>query len=166
MNTSLKLIVPLIDKNLTKEDIDPKTGFVGVYDSDINRPYLDNHIFLVYDASVTTAEAYNRIKKFNTLKTIGTKYCITIKGKRYMVYAFMRNVSTKKIYYRQNVFTENEMMQIIRFHKLEDNDINKIMLDPINALYIKHVKQSIQEEDYGSSLDEKKRSIEINRCSA
>ena len=71
-----KLIIPLLDDNITREDVSPNSGFVGIYTEDINKPYLDNHIFLLYDSEVNTIEAMNRHKKFKLLDDI-YKNCVT-----------------------------------------------------------------------------------------
>ena len=47
MSNITKTIIPLIDDDLTLEDFSESTGFEAVYYEDINRPYLDNHIFII-----------------------------------------------------------------------------------------------------------------------
>lgn len=81
-------IFPLIDDNLTLDDLSIESGFVNAYTSDKNRPSLENKIFLMYDSSVNTKQSlftHCKIKKLDTL--FSTKY-IKINGKHYIVYCF------------------------------------------------------------------------------
>ena len=67
MSLQMKLIIPLLDKSLTKEDISPEAGFVDAYNYDINRPALENCVFLMYDAYTRTPESNRRYGKFEKL---------------------------------------------------------------------------------------------------
>ena len=40
-------IVPLMDDNLTWQDLTVESGFINAYTSDKNRPYLEDKVFLV-----------------------------------------------------------------------------------------------------------------------
>ena len=68
-NLTTKLIVPLLDDNIVLEDVSEESGFVNAYTDDINKPFYDNHIFLLYK-SVDTIESLRRFQKFNKLTTI------------------------------------------------------------------------------------------------
>ena len=48
------MIIPLIDESFTTDDFSKEAGFIDAFDTDINKPYLDNHIFLMYDPNVKT----------------------------------------------------------------------------------------------------------------
>lgn len=88
MSLTLKLIIPQLDDILTIDDLSEKSGFVGAYTSDINRPYLDNHTFLMYDLSNKTKEAYDREWKFRKLSNLHGWNIIYIKDKPYKIYTF------------------------------------------------------------------------------
>ena len=47
-NLTTKLIIPLLDDNIVLEDVSEESGFVNAYTDDINKPFYDNHIFLLY----------------------------------------------------------------------------------------------------------------------
>ena len=96
MNAAYKLIIPLLDKNLTLEDISPEAGFIDVFSEDINKPYLDNHIFLLYDLTNTSAKAYSRNKKLESSKKLYDKYIITISGNEFIVYVFIASRTIKE----------------------------------------------------------------------
>lgn len=88
-------IVPLCDDNITWRDLTVESGFVNAYTSDINRPYLEDKVFLVYDSSVNTRESVDRYCKFKKLDTIYNTTYITIEHKHYIVYCFS-NLKYKK----------------------------------------------------------------------
>ena len=88
-------IVPLIDDNITWQDLTVESGFVNAFTSDINRPYLEDKVFLLYDSSVNTKESLERYLKFEHLDTIYNKRYITINKHHYTVYCFS-NLTYKK----------------------------------------------------------------------
>lgn len=148
MSTSLKFIIPLLDNNLTLDDISDKAGFVGVYTQDINRPYLDHHIFLVYVVGIATQESKNRFEKFKSLKTISNTKCVNIKGYTYIVYTFpIINKAIDHIINGALMLSKDDKLRIICFWQLKDRDINDFM---ISSFYlIGEFKDAVlPEEDY------------------
>lgn len=81
-------IVPLLDDNLTWRDLTIESGFVNAYTSDINRPYLEDKVFLMYDSEVNTRESLERFCKFRGLDTLYNTRYITINKHHYTVYCF------------------------------------------------------------------------------
>lgn len=81
-------IVPLIDDNITLTDLSVESGFVNAYTEDIDRPYLEDKVFLLYDSSVNTKESLARSKKFSQLDTIHHKKYLKINKKHYTLYCF------------------------------------------------------------------------------
>lgn len=153
MNAAYKLIIPLLDKNLTLEDISPEAGFVDIFSEDINKPYLDNHIFLLYDLTNTSAKAYSRNKKLESSEYLYDKYIITISGNEFMVYVFVASRTIKNIKRNVFVFTNEEKMRIYTFWNFTDVDINKFLLDPLYFLSIRFVNSVIPEQDYKASCE-------------
>lgn len=148
MSTSLKFIIPLLDNNLTLDDISNKAGFIGAFTQDINRPYLDHHIFLVYVVGIATLESKNRFDKFKTLKTISNTKYMNIKGRTYIVYAFpIINKAIDHIIGNSLMLSKDDKMRIICFWQLKDRDINDFM---ISSFYlIGEFKEAVlPEEDY------------------
>ena len=88
MANVIKLIVPLLDKSFEKEDISEESGFVEGYLQDINRPYLDNHIFLLYDGKLDTVAKLKRDEKIRKMPTLYGRYTIHIKNVPYLLYVF------------------------------------------------------------------------------
>lgn len=152
MSTSLKFIIPLLDNNITLQDLNLKAGFLGAYTLDINRPYLDNHIFLVYAPICLTKESEARRDKFETLKTIYKKYYIRIKGQEYLVYVFVTNKTIKNIMYNRLMLSDKDKFRILSFWSFKDKDINEFLMNPLYQ--IGEFKESvIPEEDYRSSYE-------------
>ena len=79
-------IVPLMDDNLTWQDLTVESGFINAYTSDKNRPYLQDKVFLVYDSEVNTKESLERYCKFEHLDSKYNKRYITINKHHYTVY--------------------------------------------------------------------------------
>lgn len=97
LNHVAKLVIPLLDDNITLDDISFESGFVNAYTDDINRPYMDNHIFLLYDSSFNTIESLNRYLKFRELETIHSSRYIMINKKHYILYSFSRSNNVSAI---------------------------------------------------------------------
>lgn len=126
----MRLIVPLLDDKLVKEDFDEKNGFSGVFMYDKNRPYLDNHLFLLYDISKPSKENYEREVRFRKHTNIYNSKVVYIKGKAYKIYAYTRvNPDIKKIL-KDRVKPEfiKSSIKIMKFWRLADDEINKFLL--------------------------------------
>ena len=67
MNNLLKLAIPLLNTDIKLSDIDSTTGFVGAYFEDINKPYLTDHMFLMYDDTVKGDNVAKRFYKLSKL---------------------------------------------------------------------------------------------------
>ena len=148
-NLTTKLIIPLLDDNITLEDVSEKSGFIGAYNYDINRPYLENHIFLMYK-SIDTIECLNRYQKFNKLDTIYNKTYITIKGEHYIVYTFVKtNNEINKILKCGQCFNPKNSLKINNFWKNIDNDMFQRLFAP-QFEYSKKINDVLPEEDYYS----------------
>lgn len=90
-------IVPLLDNNLTWRDLTVESGFINAYTSDINRPYLEDKVFLLYDSEVNTKESLERFCKFSRLDTVYNTRYITINKHHYTVYCFSNPTYKKDI---------------------------------------------------------------------
>lgn len=150
MSIMMKLIIPLLDDALTKEDVTEEAGFVNAYMFDKNRPYLDNHIFLVYKLPIQGKEAFNREVNFSTnCKNIQGYTVQEIKGIPYKIYAFpIINPDIKRILNecRKPGYVKSSV-RIMSFWRGYDNDVNNIMF--LNMLGgISRDWNSIPEYDY------------------
>jgi len=131
MSNMMKLIIPLLDEGLVKEDFTKEAGFVNAYMFDKNRPYLDNHIFLVYKLPIQGKEAFNREVNFSTKCTNIQGFTVQeIKGEPYKIYAFpILNSDIKRILEKREKpkYTKSSI-RILAFWRGYDDDVNAIML--------------------------------------
>jgi hypothetical protein len=91
MEIITKMILPIVDSAISNEFIKSDCGFVNAYLEDINRPYLNNHIFLLYKNIPFCVDNI-----LTHLKTFYNKYDICIKGIWYKEYAFIRNLENSQ----------------------------------------------------------------------
>ena len=128
MNFIHKFILPLLDKGLSLEDISEDVGFCGMATYDPNRPYLDNHIFLIY-SMVMTNKAIAVRKKLASLG-IYNKIDCRIKGNPYRIFCFPI-IGKSILNLTSNVIglSDSELMQVYKFWGFTDSEINKYMLN-------------------------------------
>ena len=149
MNTQFKLIIPLLDKNLTKEMVSPEAGFVGAYTNDVNKPALDDHILLMYDfeAKRTPIVASRMCDFAHKLKT--KPFLHRIRGHWYQIYALpIRNADVgvyRRLLYPS--FSEKSKLRLIDFWGTSDEDINNYILRPTQP-QPEFKENYIEEEDY------------------
>ena len=146
-NNTTKLIVPLLDDNLTLDDVCEDSGFVNAFTEDINKPFYDNHIFLLYK-SIDTKKSLDRFQKFNKLETIHNSRYITIDREHYIVYTFIkRNKNINNILKCGQCFNPKDALEINNFWKNIDNDLFQRLFVP-QYEYSKDIKDVLPEEDY------------------
>lgn len=129
MSTQMKLMIPLLDKCITKEDLTPESGFVDAYVFDKNRPGIDNCIFLMYDISKTTKERGKHEHRFHNCTNLHSIKVSYINGKPYKIFAF--NIVGKDVKDLYNGFKPkqyNNVIRILSFWRGYDDDVNKTML--------------------------------------
>lgn len=133
----------MIDNSLDLSDIQDET-FVGCYTEDINRPFLDSHVFLLYewDDKKSTKVFY----KFRDIKSFYGYRIIYIKGKSYIVYTFTSNFNIRKAESGNIVLGEALKMRICDFWHFKDDWVTwnvmrgTIACDPPSG--------TVPEEDY------------------
>lgn len=146
-----KLAIPLLDDDLRKEDFDTTKGFVGVYSYNKNRPDLNNHMFLLYDASIHNPEReYRFIKSKNLYK----RYVEYINDKPYYIYVFpcinydLKNLLNKGVKPKN---TDNSS-RIVTFWCGWERDVSDYMFYKSYKLY--NDWESVPEYDYRKSETE------------
>lgn len=148
MSTSLKLIIPLLDTRLSKIITTPKSGFINAFTYDINRPGLDNHIFLMYEFEAEhTKEMLTR--SYILANLIKCKpYLHRINGKWVSIYALpITNGRARKYKITKYPFFSNEdILKIINFWGTSDKDVNEFITEQTKI--IKFEENIIPEEDY------------------
>ena len=133
----------MIDNSLDLSDIQDET-FVGCYTEDINRPFLDSHVFLLYEwGDKKSAKVFY---KFRDIKSFYGYKIIYIKGKSYIVYTFTSNFNIRKAVSGNIVLGEALKMRICDFWHFKDDWVTwnamrgTIACDPPSG--------TVPEEDY------------------
>lgn len=143
MSNIYKAIIPLIDESISLNDIKDDT-FVGCYTEDINRPYLDSHVFLLYkwDEDKSTKVFYN----FKKAKSFYGYKIIYINGESYIVYTFTSNSNINRLKSGNITLGDIAKLRILRFWQFTDNWVTfnimrgTVMCDPPSSI--------LPEEDY------------------
>lgn len=163
MSIHMKLIIPLLGLDFKKEDFLLENGFMQAYNYDINRPYLDNHIFLLYDSTVTN-ESIERDLRFKNIPSFFNRLDVYIKGTLFICYTFViTNKVIKDIKSNTNTIPEKGLLRIYRFWDFTDDEINHLMFD--NTYLINHqfeqttVPEWDYKEDYILTYDEKAQAL-------
>lgn len=153
MTLQMKLIIPLLDKSLTKEDISPEAGFFGAYNADINKPYYDNCIFLMYTTDMSNTQARLTEYKLRKLESIAHRYLVYINKICYRVYAFsIVNTDIKHLLQGMRHFKTDSYLRFVQFWGITDGLVNHYLTCP--NVHIEHEVVSIPEEDYNPTLEE------------
>lgn len=155
MSTQMKLIIPLLDKNIKKEYLTAEAGFVNAYSWDKNRPYIDNCIFLVYTTPPETEIAKERAFVFSGLKSLYKIYYIRSKGKAYIVYAIVIIDSDIKCFLKGHRHTKQKTFsRILQFWSGSDLQVLKYLNKNLTAYTC--TGESVPEEDINPTINEYK----------
>ena len=149
MSQHFKFIIPLLSDEITLDDLSYDAGFIDAFSYDINRPYLANHIFLLYLAKTDTSESYNRMIKFKTLDNLYNETEIIIKGVLCKLYTFC--ITKKAIsHILENVLLLNntDVERIMLFWKCTDKDVNQYMIDRLHYRLHNYELRTVPEQDY------------------
>ena len=129
MSTQMKLIIPLLDKNITKEDLTKDAGFVDAYIFDKNRPGIEDCIFLMYDLSKTTKATGKREHHFANCVNLHSTKVEYIGGKPFKIFAFkLVSKDLKDLLNGYKPKQYNNVVRILSFWRGYDDDVNKTML--------------------------------------
>ena len=79
--------LPVIFKDFNPNLFNPMYGFVGMYTKDINKPFLCNHLFLVYKLDPCNIPRFTNI--YSLYDTFYTTYITIINKEAYQIYAFL-----------------------------------------------------------------------------
>ena len=147
MSTQIKLIIPLLDPAITTEDISSDAGFVDGYLYDINRPDLDDNVFLVYKADTNNIKAVRREEKFKDSPYIKNKRFIKVKDVYYIVYCFViTNNDIRLIKQGLSLSSIKNSFAILSFWKGRDLAVNRAIIHACEPYTIQ--TDMVPEEDY------------------
>ena len=115
-----KITLPLIDSGFSKEDIKEDTGFKGLYFKDVDRPYLDNHIFMLYKWDNNNSNTTKIFYKFRDLKSFYGYKIKYIDNEAYAVYAFTSNALVNRLKQGSSCLRDVNKARILEFWGLDD----------------------------------------------
>jgi len=164
MSIHNKILLSLVNDKLTIDDILPSTGFSGIYTLDINRPYLTNHIFLLYKF-VATKDSKKTKEKLESFDNFYNKRKISIDGVLYWLYSFTINEASKHIMNNTGkLLLKKDKIQICKFWNFVDADINEFIFG--NVILEEFENNTVPEEDYNPKdfliYDEKREKLVIS----
>lgn len=166
MSTMMKLIIPLLDDSFTKEDFTEEAGFVDAFTDDINRPYIENCIFLMYKADSYTNKSVDTMHKMLGSKCLYNSRLIFINGVGYKLYAIsIVNESVRRLLKGLRIPKYSDTMKVIKFWEYKEGDVNTYAFNPTSV--VGNIPHSVPEEDYRMTAEEmrqaKKAGIPVNR---
>lgn len=153
MSTQMKLIIPLLDPNITKDDLSQEAGFVDAYLYDINRPSLVDNVFLMYKADTSDKKAVSREERFNDSPFMRSKTFIHVNDVCYIVYAFnILNKDIRSLKKGLPISTLKNYSRILSFWKGSEDDVNKAIIWTSEP-YSVQIEQVPEADYYPSKAD-------------
>lgn len=118
MSKLKKVVFPLIDEGLSIDDLSEEKGFVDMYFEDINRPYLDNHLFLLYNWNdKRSSEVFYKYKSLPTFYGYRVMY---INNVPYIVYTFISNSLINRLKNGAAILRDINKQRILQFWQFSD----------------------------------------------
>lgn len=134
MSYHLKFMIPLINEEISKEDISKEAGFINAYEEYSNKPLLCNQIFLLYKKYSDTNCAKKRIRKFENLNNLIETFEVIVDKTPCIMYALtITDNIIRRIGANRFALAPIYKMRILTFWNCSDSDINEYMTDS-NAL--------------------------------
>lgn len=134
MSIHYKLLIPLLDSNLTKEDLSPEAGFVEAYSNDINKPWLNSQIFLLYEDKDTRA-SHMRMIHFKECNCVYSTEFVIIESKPYTIYAIaLPQKELLSILSNSFILSNEQRLKIGKFWMFSDTEINSYLMNPLYLL--------------------------------
>ena len=147
MSTKIKLIIPLIDENFSKDDFTEESGFVDAYINNINKPDLLTHLFLLYKAENRTYKGAVLMNKIQSMKSLYSWETIKINGHFYTLYTIsLIGSKLKNLLKGIPSFRREDIEKTLKFWNLEQTDVNRILFGETPLL--NKDENSVPEEDY------------------
>lgn len=150
-----KILLPLVVKNISKEDICPESGFIDTYTVDVDRPSWQNEFFIVYNDFIRSEKSINRARKFENSGNLKRVYVKCINNKPCIVYSFWIDRTLKKLYDDTFILNAKQKFKVAQFWGASD-EIFDIVL---NRTVQSSVEHKMPLADYQKSIGEKLKGI-------
>lgn len=137
----------MLDEDFRQEDFSSDNGFIEAYSEDINRPYLDGHIFLMYKFFDGNEKHVERDIRFTHMKTFHSRKVIRINKISYILYTFCA-FGDEILRIRQGFIPmgKKNKMKIFMFWGIKDEFINRLVFSRMLSFDKSGI--SVPEEDY------------------
>ena len=147
MSTQIKLIIPLLNEDFSKDDFTEESGFVDAYINNTNKPDLLNHLFLLYKAEDRTYKGSVLMSKIQSMSSLYSWKTIKIGGHYYTLYTIsLIGSKLKNLLKGIPSFERSDVEKTLKFWNLDESDVNRILLGENPLLSID--TKSVPEEDY------------------
>lgn len=110
-----KIVIPLIDEDLSLGDVYPQSGFIDSYTEDPDRPCGENVIYLTYDDSKRTEETKRCALRLENLSSFRNRYVKIIHNKPVMVYKMYVKSELKSLFSGNIQLTPEQIVRIFDF---------------------------------------------------
>lgn len=140
---------------LSLSDLSEEMGFINGYTEDINRPYLRQHLFLMYRVDLTSTSFINLDERFRMCNRLHNRRIIYIDKTPYILYTFniigrtLLDILEGKVPYKND-----EYLQIHKFWNFTDDFINELLCNRSLIYKTNDPEAIVPEEDYMSDETE------------
>lgn len=151
MSNLMKIAIPLINNKITLDDLKQDTGFVNAYFQDINKPYLNNHVFLLYDCNAKGTCVLDYRKKLENLPEFYNKRIEYIQNKPYLIYCFVANEAINQLRDGNIILNQTDKLRVLQFWQFTDIWIDGNIIR--GTMYTNPDTDSVPEVDCRESIE-------------
>ncbi len=151
MSNLMKLSIPLLHPDLNLKDIKSDSGFVDAYFEDINKPFITNCIFLMYDINSKEPNVANCFYKLQRLNNRYSTRVVSINGKQYIVYYFTINKTIRNLRDGNILLSVAQKQRILDFWGHSDAWVTNNVL--LGTMYEHPEPSVLPEEDWAPEFD-------------
>lgn len=148
-----KIIIPLIDDDLSYGDILPQSGFVDSYTADPDKPCGENAIYLTYNDSIRTDMTKRCASRLGDIKSVRYRYVKMVNKVPTMVYKLYVKPEVKHLFSGHIELTPEQMVRIFDFWGY-NSDVAIYLCS--NKQKVLNVEHNMPLEDYVPRFDNKK----------
>lgn len=140
-----KIILPLVDDNISFGDVAPYSGFVDSYTADPDKPCGENVLYLTYDDTIRTEQSKKCATRIESLSTVKHTYVKVVNNKPIMVYKLYIKPEIKKLFNGIIELTPKQVSRIFEFWGYNSDVATYICENKRKSLCVEH---NMPLEDY------------------